>query len=339
MEVKVDRNEVPTPKYSIHDFMVDFLGGLVPGSLFIVGVGTAVLPAIYLLFCLLSNSKTDTITNFMNDVLKTTQHTPNMIWVLAFALFVAVSYELGHLFFRKDPKIPDINSFKKLKKMAEKKYGGYPPEELQKHLKSEYGCTDENDCQFPYINLRDYLGKRGHCHLCPFVVWEDNREGDFNRSKTFINLLKIRLKFYFPEKCSIIIRNEAHIRLATSSWYVARSLGVCSIIGVVLVLSSIALQKIGIAPSEPYKIYFAFLIPPIFVFIASVFIISRVEDFLHYQRLREIYYVLETAFTAFRNKPELLKPPFEKFDPKFNKGKCEDTSCDFYRECLTKKKI
>jgi len=326
-------NESPTPKYSIHDFMVDFLGGLVPGSLFLVGVCLAILPAIYLLFCQLSGTKTVSITKYMNDVLETTKNTPNMIWVLAFALFIAISYEFGHLFFRKDPKIPDLNSFKKLKKNDEKRYAGKPPEELSKRLKSEYGCSDENECQFPYVDLRDYLGKRGHCHLCPFVVWKGNKK-DFNRSKTFINLLKIRLKYYFPERSSIIIRNEAHIRLATSSWYVAQSLLTCSVVGVLVVLFSIAINIFVIAPPAPFKIYLAFFVPAIFVFIASIFIISRVEDFLHYQRLREIFYVLETAFTAFREKPDLLKPPFEDFDPGFNKEKCKETSCNYHPERL-----
>jgi len=61
--------------------------------------------------------------------------------------------------------------------------------------------------------------------------------------------------------------------------------------------------------------------------IVSVFIISRVEDFLHYQRLREIFYVLETAFTAFRDSPHLLNPPFDGFNPRFKKSDCKDPSC------------
>ena len=316
-------NESQIPKYSVHDFMIDFLGGLVPGSLFLVGVCVAILPAIYLLFCSLTDTKIVSITIYINDVLKTTQDTPNMIWVLAFALFVAISYELGHLFFRRDPKIPDVESFQKLKKKAEKSFSD---DTLTDRLKSEYGCTDEKNCQFPYVYLRDYLGKRGHCHLCPFVVW-GNSEEDFNRSKTFINLLKIRLKYYRPEQCSIIIRNEAHIRLATSSWYVAQSLKICSIVGIFLVSLSIALNIFASGASASIKLYLAFFIPAIFVFFTSIFIITRVEDFLHYQRLREVFYVLETAFTAFRDEKYLLNPPFDKFGTDIKKTTCEEISC------------
>jgi len=59
-------NDMPTPKYSIHDFMVDFLGGLVPGSLFLVGACVAILPAIYFLFCLSSDSGIVALTTYFD---------------------------------------------------------------------------------------------------------------------------------------------------------------------------------------------------------------------------------------------------------------------------------
>jgi len=321
-------NDVPTPKYPIHEFMIDFLGGLVPGSLFIVGASVALLPPLYLIFCLSNKSKAVSLTVYFDSILSSTQHTPNMIWILAFALFVAISYELGHLFFRRDPKNPDRASFEKLVKKEQEKANKkkYTKKEYIERLKSELACTDKEGCQFPYVNLRDYIGKRGHCHLCPFVVWE-NDVTLFRRSKTFINLLKIRLKYYYPQKCSVIIRNEAHVRLASSSWYIAYTLRICSIIGVILVGFSILIDIIAKITSEPYSIYFPFLIPPILVLLAGEYIRTRIEHFIHYQRLREIFYVLETAFTAFRGKWKLLDPPFSNFDDDFNATKCEDFNC------------
>ena len=315
--------EVLKPKFPIHEFMVDFLGGLVPGSLFLLGACVALLPPIYLVFCLSDKSSVIPLTDYFAKILNSTQNTPNMIWVLAFALFVAISYELGHLFFRRDPKNPDIKSFEKLARKAEKEV---KKSEYINHLKSEFACTSTKDCQFPYINLRDYIGKRGHCHLCPFVVWKDD-ESIFHRSKTFINLLKIRLKYHYPQKCSIIIRNEAHIRLASSSWYVAHALRLCSIAGISSVFLCMVIDSAVKITSKSYPIYFPFFIPPIAILLAGEYIRTRIENFIHYQRLREVFYVLETAFTAFRRRRYLLDPPFTGFDDNFSAEKCQDFKC------------
>ncbi len=325
----MERNEpeyVPTPKFPIHEFMVDFLGGLVPGSLFLVGACVALLPPIYVVFCLSDKSKVISLTEYFDKILTSTQHTPNMIWILGFAIFVAISYELGHLFFRRDPKNPDKKSFEKLAKKTKKKF---PEAEYEDRLKSEFACTRKEDCQFPYIYLKDYIGKRGHCHLCPFVVWK-NDETIFHRSKTFINLLKIRLKYHHPQKCSIIIRNEAHVRLASSSWYVAYALRICSIAGLFLVFISILIDIIAKISSESYFIYFPFFVPPIIVLLSGEYIRTRIEHFIHYQRLREVFYVLETAFTAFRGNWDLLDPPFSNLDDNFSAKKCQDFKCKYH---------
>jgi hypothetical protein len=55
------------------------------------------------------------------------------------------------------------------------------------------------------------------------------------------------------------------------------------------------------------------LIPPLFIFGMACYGKRKIEDILHYQRLREVCFVLETAYTAFRDSPELLKPPFNDF--------------------------
>lgn len=58
------------------------------------------------------------------------------------------------------------------------------------------------------------------------------------------------------------------------------------------------------------------LAAPIFVFVLSWFAWRTIRGFLHYQRLREVFFVLETAYTAFRGKYDLLKPPFDELPEK-----------------------
>jgi hypothetical protein len=275
-----EKGENQFPKYPINDFMVDFLGGLVPGSLFLVGACFALLPSFYLFFCISDQSNVRTLIGFISEVLSSTRDTPNMIWILAFALFVAVSYEIGHLYFRRDPKNPDIESFLKLKKKAKMECDKKGLNDLQylDYLKTEYACTNVDECQFPYIYLKKYLGKRGHCHLCSFVTWSEDAENSI-RSKTYINSLKIRLKHEFPQKCSIIVRNEAHVRLASSSWYVAKSFVFCSCLGIVLTVFCILVDLIFNISTKPISIYFPFFIPPIIVFLCGFYIKDKIEKF------------------------------------------------------------
>jgi hypothetical protein len=58
---------------------------------------------------------------------------------------------------------------------------------------------------------------------------EGNKEGNLC-TKRFINILKIRIHFYAPEQMQEILKNEAHIRLMNSVWYVTKSIKYVAII-------------------------------------------------------------------------------------------------------------
>ena len=150
------------------------------------------------------------------------------------------------------------------------------------------------------------------------VPWRAGGDQADHRSKTYINLLKIRLTYHHPEKCGAVVRNEAHVRLASSTWYVARVLRLVGILAAVIVLCAfgrgLCLESGAHFLSVSYK-YLPALIPPVFVLWMAVYCKRKIEEVLHYQRLREVCFVLETAYTAFCDNPGLLNPPFEKFTP------------------------
>lgn len=78
----------------------------------------------------------------------------------------------------------------------------------------------------------------------PYVYWdkwidEAGKCNNFRTSKRFIENLKIRLNFFMPAKCRELTRVEAHIRLASSMWYLSRMLGVITILCVILSLFSV----------------------------------------------------------------------------------------------------
>lgn len=79
---------------------------------------------------------------------------------------------------------------------------------------------------YPYKYLRQYLFKRGLYHLLNFVPWCPAVEADTpERSKMIINELKTVIKsgkngHYMLD----LLRNEGHIRMLTSMWYVMKYL-------------------------------------------------------------------------------------------------------------------
>ena len=302
------------------DFFVDFLGGLVPGILFSISTATALVPPLYYFFKKPQEIGETPLIQYLMNALAATQGTPNTLWFAAFGIIVGFCYVLGHLFYRQDIKKPNRRSFrknlKKLKKARQKKERDqtYDPARDSFEPEKELACSTENKCEFPFPNYDQYLKQRGLDHLLPLVVW---REETLHRSKTYINLLKIRLRHHYPHKCSAIIRNEGHIRLASSIWYVSRVLRTVAFSGFFLVLLPVVLLLFyGLSPApEELQELFGKLGPPILapllVLILSEYSRSRVESFLHYQRLREVFYVLETAYTAFRGNEGVLNPPFD----------------------------
>lgn len=205
--------KVINPRISLQEYLVDFLGGLVPGMLFIIATILGLIPPVYALSVCLSGSSHETLFDYLIRIFESTKDTPSAIWIVLFLGAVLFAYIVGHIFYRHDPKMPDRKSFRRLAMY----YKNIPEK-----MKSNLGCTSEEDCEFPYPFYDKYLIQRGLKYLLPLVVWKGRKRR--YRSKVYINLLKINLRYYSPDKCGIIIRNEAHVRLASSTWHVARLL-------------------------------------------------------------------------------------------------------------------
>ncbi len=54
---------------------------------------------------------------------------------------------------------------------------------------------------------------------------------------------------------------------------------------------------------------FPTLIAPVTMLVVAEYARVACEQFIHYQRLREVFYVLELAYTAFRDTPSRLESP------------------------------
>lgn len=301
------------PKISLEEYFVDLLGGLVPGVLFLAGSFFIFFPPFHALFCALSVGENRvSFIGIIKVILISVQNTPSAIWLILFLGGGLFAYTVGHLFYRHDPKIPDRKSFERLHKRYRRYAKRQKIEYSKNEIEADLACASADECEFPYPSYHKYLKKRGLKHLIPFVVWQDQPS---YRSKTYINLLKIRLRYFFPDKCGTLIRNEAHVRLASSTWYVARLLTWFAMFGLILAIVSLFLSMQTDVHFKLLAYAFSWhmfaVLSPLMIMMLCFFIMRSILEFLHYQRLREVFYVLETAYTAFDSQKKLLNFPFD----------------------------
>jgi hypothetical protein len=250
------------------------------------------------------------------------------------ALLLVGSYVVGHLFYRQDPKGPDQASSRRIWKRSLKHFkrtlestakgaeggrdGVGPPvaqlsdDEVQERMiQSEAFAIrpddkGEMDVQFPYLYLKEYLEHRKLDHLAALVPWRGEvGETHHKRTKMFLNLLKIRLQYVAPERCAAIARNEAHVRLTSSVWYITRMLAQLAGIGILLALVPISFRLLGGIEPLAFELA-AYLMWNVLVLLGCLWAKVTIERFFHYQRVREIVYVLETAHFAFQQGENIL---------------------------------
>lgn len=288
----------------ITDFYIDFLGSLVPGLFATILVATILgwsstilCHSISCYFALGTNSSQQIIT--MTDLA-----TQIVYWKDIglgtygnIGLLIVVAYVLGSIFYRQDPKIPDYRSARLVWKTTKSK------EDRERLACQPTSARAEDitmyDAQFPYFFLKEYLEGRGLKHLAKIVPWSGKNDKTWKyRTKMFINVLKIRLQFLLPERCKDIIRNEAHVRMATSVWYAMQWVIAASVLALIMNSVTICLCIVGKLINPIPLIVLGF---NIFILTVAFLIQRKIEKFLHYLRVREIIYVLETVDFAVRN--------------------------------------
>ncbi len=320
---------------SLRDFIlpiVEFLGILVPGIVFIFALIPALMVPIASILRLVEGegSKSPIASEYLVTIILS----PSMGTIFLLSIF---SYVFGHMFFRQDPKIPDQHSFKKVNKAKIFKEEGpvrmceaeinYNKEKEKKEeeenrkdevskkdkiknwIKDKFKnkepktATNEHNLEFPYRYLHEYLHDRGMKHLENIVLWKgEDTKSYAKRTKHFINVLKVRLEFLFPYQYLRIQRNEAHVRLMSSIWYASKSLISASIIGSTIgILCIVAYMYKN--PAWPIP-YIGSFVLPVIVLALAVYSKRNIESFLHYQRIREIVFILETAYFANKIYPE-----------------------------------
>ena len=283
-------NEVHKKVSVLQELYIEFFATLIPG--FVMTLSILVLLFLFHFFAYDKLLFTEVLSKNLNP------------W-LGFVSILVFSYTCGAIIYRKDlKKLDRISSFIQWKKQDEKSQKAlavhYPPDfdiNTLKYDTEKSKLFNITATEYPYGYLRRYLVARGLYHLLIFVPWCYSREEDGFRSKTIINELKTIIKsgnngHYTTD----LLRNEAHIRMMTSMWYVMKYLWWLTII---LFSTGVVLRGI-LFIAEHKKTEFAH-IPCAIVVFGLLFALFKwgkksIEESIHYIRIREIVTVLEQAY-------------------------------------------
>jgi hypothetical protein len=316
----------------LSDFFVDVFGTLIPGIIFtaisfIVTLffSMMVVPIIYNYFV------KDSIKRFSIICINDIPTIPTYLYFWFSILFIVASYVFGHIFYRLGPKLPDQKSFKFIYNTI---YCDNPVHIIKKinttHIRninikwmrlinklSYYINTnllyliskrrrlvlkESKNLNWPYKDLDKYLYKRSP-HLSRMVTWGGKNKADMKPSKIMMNAIKDAIQFHFPEKYGTIARNEGHIRLMSSIWFMSRTIiRMCSI----LLLITLVISPLYSTNSPKYDkiFYLSNIIIFAIIILLSYWVKRTIERSFHYQRIREIIYILNTAFQARKTKPD-----------------------------------
>lgn len=163
-------------------------------------------------------------------------------------------------------------------------------------LRGEFACESMRDCEFPFPYIRRYLRQRNHSHLTKYVHWCGPEE---NRSKTAVNRYKLAIEAHFPSRYRRLVRNEAHVRLSTSTWYAAGALKNFGLGAAAAMLGLALLDALGWTswdtPGFELAWHLEQVLTPLAVAVVAWYLRRSVEGYNHYQRLREVFFVLEMA--------------------------------------------
>lgn len=284
--IKEKHNE-STINILIRELAIPFLGSLVPGTYLWMGILFSIIPPLSLLIGAFTINDSGASFNLLSYLSTIIQNIKSGSWIL----FLVISYVLGAIVSKQDPKITDQKSFKRI--------AGQISSEGNE-MGNDLACTSPENCEYPYPNLYDYMKKRGFGHLLKLITWKENPD---LKSKAYINRLKLDIELNSPDAYRTIVRNEAHIRLTNTVWHSSILIRYCCLFGIVFVFISFILSILSSAPNKPFHTILRYSLSsiafPLFTLLISEYVRRNIEKVFHYQRLRELFYILETYDTIF----------------------------------------
>jgi hypothetical protein len=158
---------------------------------------------------------------------------------------------------------------------------------FQQWLIHEFACANKAECEFPYLRLREYLKIRGLNDLAGLVNWDGETDASKKkRTRNFIDLVKLRVRFFGGDRVMHIVRNEAHVRLLSSTWWAARIDTWISIFVIIVYTVTTFVTH--------HKFQFGAIYSTVAIFVIAGLIRLGITNYLHDLRMRELIQILGT---------------------------------------------
>lgn len=337
-QLKSDSERISSIGRVVREFFVDVLGSLVPGLIFTVTAASLVRVSLLYIRSYAPGPPAIGNTTVLEELWKALES--GGVWTI-----IVMSYVIGCVFHRQDPKIPDqisaelvlrgiskdelkrseiqevsplasndltrwakvhfylLTAFRNLRTNGQTWLGWTPHAKPALDLPRAWQLSRSSGAQFPYSHMKQYLETRALQHLAALVPWSGDRvETVGARTKMFINILKIRLHLFIPDLCVDLVRNEAHVRMMSSLWYAGRALRRFALL---LLVPPIVLWPFNTAVF--WKDFAGFSLLSASLYTAAFWLQRSIVKSFHYQRVREVVYVLEMAYSAAKaGWPEVL---------------------------------
>ena len=168
---------------------------------------------------------------------------------------------------------------------------------------AECACEIKENCLFPYRSYYKYLLKRGFTELSKYANWSISNI----RSKNKINKYKLYVQTRNPKVFFILTKNESHIRMASSSWHVSRVLILPIYLFLGVIVALLLFHNNPLCERNALNTLlerFCILIIPVLNIFLLRFLNKKITGFIHYQRLREIFYTINIYDYCSKNEEE-----------------------------------
>jgi hypothetical protein len=286
------------------DYFVAFLGSLLPGLLFLL----LLLPTVVLPLLTVTQGH---YPRLCDDILARPVAVYHDIGyqLLGASFLLVLAYVLGFGFYRQDPKLPDTLSWQ-LHGEDDGPAGEIPERVRAARPKTAWGRVwwwykpllywlplyHQHKIEYPYLSLQRYLSTRALPRLSVYVTWDASSATA--RTKHAINALKIALGVYCSGTLGTVAQNEAHLRLSSSVWYSCKAITRTSFLSIPCTIVATAL-----AASDTSRSAYAALVAVVWVVLTLAYLFVgwlswTILGAFHYQRVREILWVLQTVDCA-----------------------------------------
>ncbi len=286
--------------------IIDLLGITVPGMLILLILSLSLaVPFLAVVSVIGESSDAISVASIWESMSSFYEAAKVLLWLG----LILISYIVGYIIRLSTPDYLDKVSAERVVEEWEDDLDHADGESPQE---DKWPYQGESDNKFPYFHFRDYLVARGFGeNLAKLATWGNQKVAPDvgKRSKTIINMMKLDIAIKKPDLAAIIESNEAHIRLMSGTWIILTKCVPFALVG----LATSILSVIG-AMSSVKDLAYSPIISIASILVESILLLgmlwskNQIEISFHYQRVRELTYILGCAYHVYTGGNAFIAP-------------------------------